>query len=213
MEFITITAVQPRKGTKYTVFTDSGDAPVVLDYEVIYIKGIKQDRKFTAEQWEEIVQSEMLRNARSTALYLLSIRDMSSGVLYKKLTEKGISDRIAAQTVSRCIELGEIDDMRYALKAARYCLITKRFGTSRAYPWMLQKGIPKEIAKEALQQIADEVDAVAQIRLVLEKKYAKKLATGELKDKQSTIAALARRGYRFGDIKRAIEEYEYDLEN
>ncbi len=210
MEFVTVTAVIPTKGSLFSVCTDYDEMPVTLDYEIVYLKGITQGRKYTPSQWEEILQSEMQRKARNTVLNLLAGRDMTSGALYKKLCERGIDPKTAAKTVSRCIELGEVNDIRYAQKAAEYCLSTKRYGAAKAYQWMLQKGIPAEIAKEALNAAADEVDTTAQITHLLERRYAAKLLTRDYRQKQNVIAALSRRGYRIGEIQTAIAQFLED---
>ena len=207
MEFVTVTGVIPYRGSRFAVSTDASESAVLLDYEVIYCRGITQGRKFTPTQWEEILDSEMQRNARNTALNLLAGRDMTSGALYKKLIEREISPQAAAKTVARCIELGEINDRAYALRAAKYCLVQKRYGTAKAYHWMLQKGIPKEEALQALEESAGEVDTVSQIKTFIEKRYADKLSSGDYRQKQNVIAALARRGYRIGEIQTAIAEY------
>lgn len=207
MEFVTITAVMPQKGSSFAVYTDQSNTAVVLDYEVVYCRGICQGRRFTLEQWNETVESEMQRNARNLALKLLTGRDMPSGALYKKLTERGIHPQTAAKTVARCIELGEVDDERYALRAAEYCLNNKRYGVNRAYQWMVQKGVPKELAKQAIAQVSPQIDSIAQLKTLIEKRYAEKLADGDYRQKQNVIAALIRRGYRIGEIQLAVSEY------
>ena len=212
MEFVTVTGVIPQRGSRFLVSTDADASSVLLDYEIIYCRGITQGRKFTVSQWDDILESEMQRKARCTVLNLLAGRDLTSGALYKKLLEREISPQAAAKTVARCIELGEINDQAYALRAAKYCLVQKRYGNAKAYQWMLQKGIPKEDALAALQKMTAEVDTTAQIKELLEKRYTEKLTSGEYRQKQNVIAALARRGYRIGEIQTAISEYLSECE-
>lgn len=212
MEFVTVTGVIPQRGSRFLVSTDADASSVLLDYEIIYCHGITQGRKFTVSQWDDILESEMQRKARCTALNLLAGRDLTSGALYKKLLEREISPQAAAKTVARCIELGEINDQAYALRAAKYCLVQKRYGNAKAYQWMLQKGIPKEYVLAALQDALGEVDTVRQIKELLEKRYTEKLTSGEYRQKQNVIAALARRGYRIGEIQTAISEYLSECE-
>ena len=197
----------PQKGSSFAVYTDHSNTAALLDYEVVYCRGICQGRKFTIEQWNETVESEMQRNARNLALKLLTGRDMPSGALYKKLTERGIEPQTAAKTVARCIELGEVNDERYALRAAEYCLNNKRYGANRAYQWMIQKGIPRELAKQAIAEVSPQIDSTEQLKVLIEKRYAEKLATGDYRQKQNVIAALIRRGYRIGEIQLAVSEY------
>jgi regulatory protein len=212
MDFITVTAIQPLKRNTFQVYTDADSAPVQMNYEVIYCKGICQGRKFTEAQWNEILESETLRNARNMAIQILTGKDCTSGALYKKLIDRGIDPDAAAKTVSRCIALGEINDEAYAKRAAAYCLRQKRYGVNRAYQWMLQKGIPKETAKKALEQLSGEVDSNELIRQLIAKRYAEKLREKDPRKKQNVIAALARRGYPIGQIRQAIEDYLTEVE-
>ena len=207
MEFVTITAVIPLRGSTFLVSTDCSGEAVAMDYEIVYCRGIRQGRRLTPAQWEDAVEAEMLRNARNQAIRLISIRDMTSGMLYKKLLDKGIRAEAAAKTVARCLELGEINDRQYAVRAADYCLITKRYGAAKALQWMLQRGIPRELAKEVLCQASDRVDTGGQLLSLIEKRYADKLDSGDYRQRQNVIAALARRGYRISEIKSAVSEY------
>ncbi len=207
MDFVTITSVMPQRGSPFLVSTDYDETPILMDYEIVYCRGICQGRKYTPAQWDDIVDSEMQRNARIQALKLLTGKDMTSGMLYKKLLDRGIEQHAAAKVVSRCIELGEINDKAYALRAAKYCLEQKRYGMARAYQWMVQKGVPKEDAQEALNQISPQIDTIAQLKTLIQRRYAAKLESGDYRQKQNVIAALARRGYRIGEIQTAISAY------
>ncbi len=216
MDFVTIGAVAPHKGSAFLVFTDASEQAVVLDYETIYCKGVRTGRKFTAEQWEEILRGEEMRKARMLALKILTGRDSTSGALYKKLIERGISKQTAAETVARCIELHEIDDAAYAVRAARYCLTQKHYGVSRTRMWMLQKGIPREYIDQAIADALQTVDTKKELLWLIERRYVSQITSDDYREKNKAVASLSRRGYRIGEIQEAIDAFlkaQEDREN
>ena len=212
MEWITVTSVERMNNGTFQVCTDAEEKALLFDSVQMYCGGVRPGRAYPAERWEEIKTDGMQRKARSLALKYLTGRDYASGALYKKLIERGIEEPIAAKTISRCIELGEINDERYALRAAEYCCIQKRYSGMRAYQWMVQKGIPKELARDAIEQVTSKTDIVGQIKELIQKRYAQKIESGDYRQKQNVIAALARRGYRIYDIQTAVEEYLSEAE-
>ena len=73
---------------------------------------------------------------------------------------------------------------------------------------MYLKGIPLDLAKEILSQT--ESDEGAQIKALLEGKFAYKLTLENGAEK--VFAALVRKGFSFGEIKKALKKYKEELE-
>ena len=77
----------------------------------------------------------------------------------------------------------------------------------RARYEMLRRGLDRELVENTLADISeDEIDE--ELTALIEKKYAGKVR--DYDDRRRTIAALSRRGYGFGEIKRCIDAF---LEN
>ena len=79
---------------------------------------------------------------------------------------------------------------------------------------MRQKGLDSEIIEEALSAYSKE-DITEEIAGILRKKYIDRLFLPGLegkKEMQKIVAALARRGYSYGDIKSALYLLQDELD-
>ena len=146
-----------------------------------------------------------LETAKKRAMYLLGGRDYSRKELLDKLL-KNYSRETCEEAVRQMTEYGYLDDRRYADKLARKYVEVRKYGKSRAKMMMIQKGLGPSIADEALSRYSAD-DMVEEITAIIEKKYMDKLsADGNegMKEMQKVMAALARRGYGYEDIKKAV---------
>lgn len=146
-----------------------------------------------------------LETAKKRAMYLLGARDYSRKELLEKLM-KNYSRETCEAAVSQMAEYGYLDDSRYADKLARKFVEVRKYGKNRAKMMMIQKGLNPSLADEALSRYSAD-DMVDEIRAVIEKKYSDRLdidGPEGMKEMQKVMAALARRGYGYEDIKKAI---------
>lgn len=151
---------------------------------------------------EEIgVDDNEYQRARKRAIYLLGEKAYCSKELYEKLL-KNYSEETCKRVLADMTDYGYIDDEKYAKKYAEYLIKGKKHGLHKARFEMQQKGIARAIADEALAEY-DKEDYRAEIAALIEKKYKNKLDAPD--DVRRTIAALARRGYGYSDIKAALE--------
>ncbi len=158
-----------------------------------------------------------LETAKKRALYLLGGRDYSRKELFEKLL-KNYSRETCETAVEQMAQYGYLDDRRYADKLAHKLVKVQKYGKKRAKMMMIQKGLGPQTADEALSRYSSD-DMVEEITAVIEKKYMDKLSadgTEGMRETQKVMAALARRGYGYEDIKRAISlvkenaEFEQD---
>lgn len=199
-----ITAIEKAKGDRYTVFVDE-EYWYILDLEIIMGNGLKPGMDVDAEQLDGLRRQAERRTARERAYYLLGYRDHSCKELYDKLL-KSARPEIAAEIVALMQEQGLLDDEKYARKLAAYYLESKRWGSRRVYQELYRRGIDRDTAQAALEDCA--VDPGAQIRAIIERKYAAVLEDGDWKARQKVAAALARLGYSYDDINAALAEYQ-----
>lgn len=157
---------------------------------------------------EEDINAEYER-ARKRAMYLLGSRDYSSAALREKLL-KNYSEETADRVIEDMTEYGFLDDEEYAGKLAASLVKGKKYGLYRAKTEMRHKGVPETLIEDALSQYEHD-DYVEQLKELIRKKYSDKIEDRE--DRQKVIAALARRGFGFSEIKEAVmgvlaEDYE-----
>lgn len=156
---------------------------------------------------------EELEIAKRRAMHLLAARDYGKNELYKKLLNN-YSEKTAATVTKMMIEYGYIDDERYARKLAKTYIVIRKYGKSRAALMMREKGLDRATIENALNEY-DSEDITSEIVELLKKKYIDRLFLEGLegkKEMQKVIAALARRGYSYGDIKTALYALEEELE-
>ena len=148
---------------------------------------------------------EELDIAKRRAMYLIGGREYGRNELIAKL-KNNYSEETAVKVADLMCEYGYVNDERYAEKLARNYIKVRRYGRSRAAMLMKQKGLERETIDNALAQYTQE-DMIAEIADILRKKYADRLFLEGLegkKEMQKIIAALARRGYGYNDIKSAL---------
>lgn len=144
---------------------------------------------------------EVLKRAKKRALYLLGERAFCRAELLKKLTVT-YGEEIAEQAMEYIDELGYINDEEYAVKLADYLIHRKKFGVFRAKREMIARGLDRELCDNALSEIpSDEIDE--ELVELIEKRYIAKIS--DFDDRRRTTAALVRRGYDFGSVRRCID--------
>lgn len=158
---------------------------------------------------EKLQHADKMRKAKKRALYLLGSRMYSYNELYKKLlpTYGEEASRAAADAMQ---EYGYIDDADYAGKLAEKLIHGKHYGMSKTRWEMQSRGLDKNLIEDILAEYTDdEIDE--EIMRLLRTKYAEKLSDPD--DRRRTVAALARRGYSYGAVKRCIEAALADEED
>lgn len=157
------------------------------------------------EELEELYRRSQWQSAKSLALRLLSARSYTAHALCQKLLEKGFEEEFSQAAVARMQELGLIDDRDYALRYVRDCMSLGKLAP-KAVRYKLQGlGIDSAYIDEALAQF-DELDIDARILAVLQKKYP--AAAREEKVRRRAVAGLSRMGYRYDEIRRALQALE-----
>lgn len=195
-----ITALSVYKGDTLEAELD-GSKKVYINRFAVERFGLSKGGEITEERLCEIKDYDTLRKAKKRALYLLGERAYCTGELRGKL-EKTYGSEIAESAVEYVSSLGYLNDEDYAEKYADYLITSKRHGISRARREMIMKGLSREITENALAEFTEEM-LDEELLFVIRRKYSGKI--GNIDDRRRTVAALARRGYDYGSIKRCIE--------
>lgn len=156
---------------------------------------------------------EELEIARRRAMHLLAARDYGKNELYKKLLNN-YSEKTSLAVTEMMTEYGYLDDERYAKKLAKTYIEIRKYGKKRAALMMREKGLDRDTIENALEEYDAEA-IISEIVVLLKKKYMDRLfleGSEGKKEMQKVIAALARRGYSYGDIKTALYALEEEIE-
>lgn len=201
-----ITAIEPRRKSLSALFID-GELAVNIDTETMLKSGFKPGRELTDEQLRELIQSSESRRASEKALYLLEHRSHSQKELADKISR--VTTREAAeQAAQHMADIGLVNDEEYARSLAASLLGSKGFSASRTQQELLQKGIDKELAQQIIEEIAP--DPIEKITALIHKKYSRTLS--DEKGRRRSIAALQRLGFRWDDIRTALNQLNNEEE-
>lgn len=203
---MTITAFKRQKKHLTGLILSDG-REILLDNDTCTDFCLKQDAEITEERLQELIYDSEYRRAKSRALWYLDRADRTEKGLYRKLSEAGFDKKVSAAVVARFVEVGLLDDRRFAENFAERCKdanISPRETVRKLY----EKGIPYDMAKETVSET--ETDEETQIRALIEKKYARKL---ELENGAGKVyAALIRKGFSFSAVRNVLKKYSEELE-
>ena len=201
-----ICEIKPAKLHFNEVYLSNGEN-VLLDKDVCAENSLMSDMEIDPDFLEELkLKSDYVR-AKSRALWYLDRMDYSEKALYEKLVQKGFDKKASSAVVAKLVELGLLNDRRYAEHLA-VKLADQGNSKRAALQKMLSKGVAYDLAKETLSET--ETDEVSRILTLIEKKYSAKLQHPD--NFQKVYAALVRRGFSYGDVKTALKKYKEDLE-
>jgi len=144
--------------------------------------------------------------AKEYALRALDRRDYSVRELTRKLLDKGYEETEAAEAVERLMELGFVDDARYAPLLVRH-YAAKGYGAQRVKQELHRRGISRELwdaAMEEMPQQDDTIDRLLRSRL--------RSDTPDRAEIKRASDYLLRRGYRWDEIKSALARLGSEIE-
>lgn len=166
---------------------------------------IKDGTDIDEEEWQNLVNLINYKKAIDKCYDLLSRRDHSIKELKTKLL-RTVDEYNAQLAIDRMIELGYLDDEKYAQKLLEHLIENKRMSRAFIKQEMFKRGVPSDIITIVLSDV--EIDNVPTIIDLIETKYANKLSADNGKEK--VIAALMRKGFSYSDIKSAFYELEIE---
>ena len=176
--------------------------------------GLYSGMELTEELREQLAEAVRRGEVKEKALRRLSGRPMSRKELVDKLTarprdkeKEPIPEELAEEAADRLEELGYLNDAEYARTVARH-YAAKGYGERKLRDELWKRGVPREYWDQALEEVQDPTDAMdAFIRRKLMGRTADRETLGKLS------AALARRGYRWEDIRAALSRYGETFED
>ncbi|MBQ8782446.1 MAG: regulatory protein RecX [Clostridia bacterium] len=182
-----------------------GEYLLTVDSDYWYSCGYINGDEIDEQELAEFKISAGSRRAFNAGADIISRREHSSKEVYQKLCRK-FDPEVAEGAVRRLCEIGMIDDSRFAKMYADELYNKKGMGKRRILYELSAKGIDRDLAEQAVDEIvSDEEDNVQRIVDILEKKYYN-VAYDE-KQRRRAWSALQRLGYSYGDIRRAFSEF------
>lgn len=143
-----------RRGSKRRTLSLDGEPWITTPVEVVRELGLRPDDTVDPEQIKAQIAALEPRFARERCLRLLAVRERTSLELMTRLHEDGYSEDVVQATVARLVETSLVDDERFAESMARALVVSRRLGRARAFRELTRRGVPDELAAEALDACA-----------------------------------------------------------
>lgn len=202
-----ITAKQGR-GTKIHIHID-GEYLLTVDEDFWFSSGYVSGDEIDDGDLVAFKEAAGSRLAFNSAMFSLDMRDHSEREIRQKLSRK-YDEKSVDTAVEKLLDLGLVNDRRYAELLTRELFERKKYGKNRVRSELFRKGIASDIINEVLEEYENEnePDNVQTIVDIIRKKYYNKLI--DEKSRQKVVAALVRLGYSFSDIRQAMREFSSD---
>ena len=169
----------PHKKGRVLVFLEDGACLKITEQEALDF-GLRTGDDLDGRRLEQLKKAASVSDVKATAADLIGKRAMSRRDLERKLQEKGA-----------------INDADYAAILVRHCA-GLGYGPARIREKLREKGVPRELWDEALDQAPD---SAWQIDRFLAAKLRGRAP--EEAEKRRLTSALLRRGFAWGDVREA----------
>ena len=182
------------KRGRVLVFLEDGACLKITEQELLDFR-LRAGDDLNEATLTKLKEAAGVSNVKATAADLIGKRAMSRASLEKKLKEKGASEADARYAAEWLEAIGAIDDAGYAEALVRH-YSQMGYGPARLRDKLREKGVPRELWDDALEQAPDNGEQVD--RFLADKLRGR---APDEKTKKRLTDALLRRGYSWGDVK------------
>lgn len=193
-----------RKGNKFKVLFDDG-MELLLSKEVIIDFGLRRNDEISDKVCSELRDAQSYRDAYLAAARLLNYRLRTRSELNKRLMQKGFQQAIVEKVIRKMVEIGLLDDARFADAFVASKIASKPVGKRELARGLMEKGVAKETAAAAVSLVGDDE---TQLSLALDAASTRMRSLARFepaKRKEKLVAFLARRGFGWDVIKKVIK--------
>ena len=184
------------KQGRVLVFLEDGACLKITEQELLDF-GLRPGDDLDDSTIRRLKEAAGVSDVKATAANLIGKRAMSRRDLERKLQEKGASQAEARYAAEWLEAIGAIDDAEYAAALVRHCA-GLGYGPARMREKLREKGIPRELWDEALDQAGDSAEQIDRF-------LAAKLRgrAPEEAEKRRLTSALLRRGFSWEEVREA----------
>ena len=192
--------IEPVTKTKFRIYLDGQFAFVLYKSELSSCH-LKDGEAVTEDQIETILSEIVLKRAKRKAMSLLQSMDRTESELRDRLLRQDFPEETVDQAVRYVKSFGYVDDIRYA----ESFILSRKGRKSRReiYAELSGKKIDGEIVDEMMERCYEESDSGEALRHLLRKKHYDP-SRASVEEKQKLYAYLARKGFSYGEIKKAL---------
>ncbi len=166
-------------------------------------------RRSQTREPRELSIEEQREKARDIVVRQLAMMDRSRAQLSEALERRGIGPEVADEILERFEEIGLIDDAHFAEVLTRTRFAEKGASRRAILSELQRKGVARDLAERALEQIDPEDELEAAVTLAMKKLRSTSGNPDTLT--RRTYAALARKGFDPEQCSQALREAQARL--
>jgi regulatory protein len=202
---MTITAIkqQVKRHDRYSIYVD-GKYAFSLSEGGLISSGLASGREIDDIQLNELKKAAGMDKAYGNALRYVAMRPRSEWELHEYFRRKQVDETAAQVIVQRLRDLDLLNDLAFARAWVSNRRLLKQTSKRRLVLELKQKHVPEESIRQVLEE--DETDERDQLKALIVKKR------GRYPDQQKLMQYLARQGFRFDDIKSALNDIDNEEE-
>lgn len=188
---------KPDRAGRYLVGLDDGST-MRLYRQTVEDFGLYPGLTLDEAQLAQLRESAGAVSAKMRAVRIVAASNVSKQDLQRRLVQKGEDPQQARQAVAWMEEMNLVDDGVTARQVVSRC-VARGYGVARARQALYEKKIPKEFWEEALTDYPDQTEHILSfLRMRLK-------GEPDQRELRRATDALLRRGYSYGEIRKAME--------
>ncbi len=200
MAVVTAIKQQKRSDSRYSVYLDENYAFALSDLD-LSTSGLRVGTVLTEAEVEEFKKSAEQSKVYGLALSFLSFRNRSRQEMADYLRRKEVPPTEIEAVITRLIQGRLINDEQFASAWVANRMSLRTRSKRRLEQELQAKGVPRDDIAAALDEVSDEAE-LAGVVSVIERKRGQ----SQYQDPQKLMAYLARQGYPYDLIKKALEQ-------
>ena len=164
--------------------------------------GLEKGSEITDEIWSRLKEEVLLKRAKLRAMHLLTDMARTEEQLRQKLRQNGYPEDVTEAAIAYVKSFGYINDENYV----RNFIESRKGKKSRREieALLAQKNVSGELVDKVLEEVYAEHSDREAIREIMHKKHWNPEEMDPV-SLQKAYASLARKAFRYTDIKKAFE--------
>lgn len=203
MPRITDLKPQTKRTDRYNVYLD-GVYKFPVSANTVLTAGLHVGLEISEEDLLQVQKTAEIGNAHDKALNYLDLRQRSTKELRDYLYRKEFDQEVIQAVIDRLTKAGLLNDEEFARAWIRDRTLLKPRSKRALSAELFAKGVSRETADLVLSELDGDNELSALQDSINRKLRQTKYATRENDDK--LIAALAREGYKYADIKSCLPQ-------
>lgn len=168
--------------------------------------GLREGLSLSAEQIAKNLREEVRQGCFDAAIRLLQARLHARSELRTKLMRQEFGAEVVTEVLGQLVRLGYVDDTRFAQTRALAAVEQRQHGRRRAMAELLKRGVERETARRAVQDVYEATDSQAIARALARKKAGALRRLDPLVARRRLAGMLARRGFEYDVVKPVMNE-------